>query len=59
MQETKKNPTDELRTRINFQRFLNEALHSSFKKFITSTPLLLQGLRTMSLAKSVPSGLKP
>ncbi len=59
MRETKKNPTNKLRTRTNFQRFLNEVLCSSFKKLITSTPLLLRGLRTMSLAKSVPDGLKP
>jgi hypothetical protein len=32
---------------------------SSFKKLIVSTPLLLQGLHTMSLAKSVPDGFKP
>ncbi len=39
--------------------FLSKTLHSSFKKLIVSTPLLLQGLHTMSLAKSVPDGLKP
>ncbi len=32
---------------------------SSLKKLIVSTPLLLQGLHTMSLAKSVPDDLKP
>ncbi len=55
----KKNTTNELRTRTNFQQFLNEAPRSPFKKLICSTPLLLQGLRTMSIAKSVPDGLKP
>jgi hypothetical protein len=60
MQETsKKNPIIELRTRTNFQRFLNKASHSFFKKLITSMLLLLQGLRMMSLVKSVPNGLKP
>jgi hypothetical protein len=33
--------------------------HSPFKKLIISTPNLLQGLPTMSLAKSVPEGLNP
>jgi hypothetical protein len=32
---------------------------SPFKQLILSTPNLLQGLRTMSLAKSVPEGLNP
>jgi hypothetical protein len=50
---------DKLRTRTTFQRFLNETLHSPFKKLIVSTPGLLQGLHTMSLAKSVPQGLNP
>jgi hypothetical protein len=59
MQENKKNTTNELLTRTNFQRFLNQALRSSFKKLIVSMPLLLQGLHTMSLLKSVPEGLKP
>ncbi len=59
MQEIEKNPTNKLRTRTHFQHFLNKALHSSFKKFITSTPLLLLGLQRMSLAKSVPNWLKP
>ncbi len=44
---------------MTFQRFLNQAPHSSFKKLIVSTPLLLQDLHTMSLSKSVPEGLKP
>jgi hypothetical protein len=32
---------------------------SPFKKLIISTPTLLQGLHTISLAKSVPNGLNP
>ncbi len=60
MQEiTKKNPTNELCMRTKFQRFLNKAPCSSFKKLISSMPLLLQGLCTMCLTKSVPDGLKP
>jgi hypothetical protein len=59
MQENEKITTKELLTRTNFQRFLNQALHSSFKKLIVSMPSLLQGLHTMSLLKSVPEGLKP
>jgi hypothetical protein len=59
MQENKKNTTNELLTRTKFQRFLNQAPRSSFKKLIVSTPSLLQGLHTMSLLKSVPEGLKP
>jgi hypothetical protein len=55
----RKIPTDELHTGTNFQRFLSKAMRSSFKKLVVSTPSLLQGLRTMSLAKSVPKGLKP
>jgi hypothetical protein len=51
--------TDELRTRTTFQWFLNEMLHSPFKKLIISMPGLLQGLHTMSLAKSVPKRLNP
>jgi hypothetical protein len=57
--ETGKITTDELRTRTKFQRFLNKMLHSPFKQLIISTPGLLQGLHTMSLAKSVPKGLNP
>jgi hypothetical protein len=57
--KTKKISTDELHTRTKFQWFLNEAPRSSFKKLIVSTPLLLQGLHIMSLAKLVPEGLKP
>jgi hypothetical protein len=59
MRENKKNATNELRTRMNFEHFLNQVLRSSFKKLIVSTPSLLQGLHTMSLSKSVPDGLKP
>ncbi len=55
---TKKNPTYELRMRTNFQRFLNKAPRSSFKKLILSAPLLPRGLHTMSLTKSVLDGLK-
>jgi hypothetical protein len=51
--------TDKLCTRTSLQWFLNKAPQSPFKKLICSMPLLLQGLRTMSLAKSVPDGLKP
>ncbi len=40
-----------------FQQFLNKAPCSSFKKLVILTPLLLQGLHMMSLAKSVPEGL--
>ncbi len=54
-----KNLTDELRTRTNFQLFLNEAPDSSFKKLVISTASLLQGLHTINLAKPVPSGLEP
>jgi hypothetical protein len=62
MQENIKITTHKLLTRTNFQRFLNQALHSSFKKIIVSTSSLLQDLHTMSLLKSlksVPEGLKP
>jgi hypothetical protein len=56
-QEIKKITTNELLTRTKFQWFLSKAPHSSFKKLIVSTPLLLQGLHTMIFAKSVPDGL--
>ncbi len=55
----KKNTTNELLTRTNFQRFLNQAPRSSFKKLIISMPSLLRGLHMMSLLKSVLEGLKP
>jgi hypothetical protein len=58
-QEAKTITTDKLRTRTSFQRFLNKTPRSPFKKLIVSTPNLLQGLRTMSLMKSVPKGLNP
>jgi hypothetical protein len=51
--------TNKLLTRTKFQRFLNKALLFSFKKLVVSTQSLLQGLHTISLAKSVPKGLKP
>jgi hypothetical protein len=57
--KTKKNTTNKLLMRMNFQCFLNQAPRSSFKKLIVSTPSLLRGLHTMSLLKSVPEGLKP
>ncbi len=56
---SRKITTDKLRTRTSFKWFLNKTLCSPFKKLIVSTPNLLQGLRTMSLAKSVPKGLNP
>jgi hypothetical protein len=62
MQENKNIITNKLLTRTKFQRFLNQALRSSFKKLIVSMPSLLQGLHTMSILKSlksVPEGLKP
>jgi hypothetical protein len=61
-QENNKITTNELLMRTNFQRFLNQVPRLSFKKSIISTPLLLQGLHTMSILKSlksVPEGLKP
>ncbi len=57
--KTNKITTNELLTRKNFQHFLNQALRPSFKKLIVSMPLVLPGLHTMSLLKSVPNGLKP
>ncbi len=57
--ETGKITTDELRRRTTFQRFLNKTPSFLFKKLIVSTPGLIQGLHTMSLAKSVPKGLNP
>jgi hypothetical protein len=59
MQEIEKITIEGLLTRTKFQRFLSKTLCLSFKKLIISTPPLLQGLHTMSLAKSVPGGLKP
>jgi hypothetical protein len=57
--EKQKNTTDKLSTRTSFQWFLNKLPCSPFKKLIVSMPTLLQGLRTMSLAKTVPDGLNP
>jgi hypothetical protein len=45
--------------RTNFQWFISEELHSSFRKLILPTPKLLGSLHTMSLSKSVPKGLNP
>jgi hypothetical protein len=45
-------------SRTRFQHFLSNPPLSSFKKLIVSTPRLVQGLRTMSLAKAVPKGIK-
>ena len=58
-EETGKITRDKLRTRTNFQRFLNKTPHSPFKQLIVSTPGLLQGLHMMSLANSVPKGFNP
>jgi hypothetical protein len=55
----KNNHTNRLPTRTRFQWFLSNTPCSLFKKLIISTPLLLQGLHSTSLAKSVPDGLKP
>jgi hypothetical protein len=57
--KVKKITTKELYTRTKFQCLLTQALLSSFKKLIVSTPTLLQDLHTMSLLKSVPEELKP
>jgi hypothetical protein len=59
LRRNRKTTTDKIHTRTTFQWFLNETLHSLFKQLIVSTPNLLQGLCTMSLAKSVPKGLNP
>ncbi len=45
-------------SRTRFQRFLSNPPRSSFKKLIILTLRLIQGLRTMSLAKAVPDGIK-
>jgi hypothetical protein len=44
--------------RTKLQWFLSNTPLSLFKKLLVSTPLLQQGLHTMSLAKAVPDGLK-
>ncbi len=51
-------PTDAHYVRTSFQRFVSDPPRSSLKKLIVSTPRLLRNLRTMSLAKAAPSGLK-
>jgi hypothetical protein len=45
-------------SRTKFQRFLSNPPRHSFKKLIILTPRLTQGLRTKSLAKAVPEGIK-
>ncbi len=45
-------------SRTRFQDFLCSPPRSSFKKLIISTLRLVQGLRTMSLAKAVPKGIR-
>jgi hypothetical protein len=57
--ETEKNTMNKLHTRTIFQQFFNKMPCSPFKQFIVSTPGLLRGLHTMSLAKSVAKGLNP
>jgi hypothetical protein len=57
--ETGKITTDELHTRTKFQQFLNKMPRSPFKQLIVSTPGLLRGQHTLSLAKSAPKGLNP
>ncbi len=44
MQETEKNTTNKQHTRTKFQRFVNKAPHSAFRKLIIATPSLLRGL---------------
>jgi hypothetical protein len=57
--KVKKICTDKLPARTKFLCFVNQALRSTFKKLIVTTPMFLQGLHQMSLLKSVPEGLKP
>ncbi len=45
-------------SRTRFQRFLSDPPHSFYKKLIILTPRLVQALRTMSIAKAVPEGIK-
>jgi hypothetical protein len=45
-------------SRTRLQRFLSNPPRSSFKKLIILTPRLVQTLRTMSIAKAVPKGIK-
>ena len=51
------NPMDEP-TRTKFQPFLSNPQLSLFKKLLVLTPLLLQRLHKMSLAKAVPDSLR-
>ncbi len=45
-------------SRTRFQCFSSNPPHSSYKKLIILTPRLVQALRTMSIAKAVPKGIK-
>ncbi len=45
-------------TRIKFQRLPSNSLLSLFKKLLVLTPILLQGLHTLSLAKAVPDSVR-
>jgi hypothetical protein len=59
MREVKKISTNKLPTKTKFLRFLNKVPRSTFNKLIVTMPRLLQGLRQMTLLKSVPDGLEP
>jgi hypothetical protein len=48
----------ELFLKEKIQHFLSNPPLSSLKKLIIFTPRLVQGQRTMSLAKAVPVGIK-
>jgi hypothetical protein len=43
----------------DFLKFVTQARRSRFKQLILTSPLLLQGLRKMSMSKMVPDHLKP
>ncbi len=59
-QKKRKIPADKLLTRkSSFLRFVTQEPRSRFKHLILTSPLLLQGLRKMSMSKMVPEGLKP
>jgi hypothetical protein len=45
-------------SRTRFQGFLSNPPLSSFKELLILTPQLVQALRTMSIAKAVPGGIK-
>jgi hypothetical protein len=45
-------------TRISFQQFTSNLPISSFKTLVVLTPRLLRGLHAMSLAKTVPEGIR-